>query len=139
MQLRDYPGTRAELLPTLLQPANFNKAQASINGCKSTASAGPGTAPPPVAWTPWQTSTRSALSSSAVLMLWVRNFILFAYVAVTSDKCDEPGFYVHTDLYAASALCHSWRTSGGRPLSVPSSACAYAAYRPCYLQCTYCR
>lgn len=41
MQLHDYPGTRGELLPTLLQPADFDKAQASIDGCTSAASAGP--------------------------------------------------------------------------------------------------
>ena len=47
MQLRDYPGTRGELLPTLLQPADFNEALASINSRKSTASAGPEDGPAP--------------------------------------------------------------------------------------------
>lgn len=47
MQLHDYPGTRGELLPTLLQPAGLDEAQASIDGRKSTASAGPEDGPAP--------------------------------------------------------------------------------------------
>ena len=111
MQLHDYPGTCGELLPTLLQPADFDKAQASIDGRTSTASAGPEDGPA-------QCCMDAMANLNAQCVVFKRSadalgtpLVLFAYVAGTSDKYDELGFYVHTDLYAASVLCHSRRTS----------------------------